>query len=203
MSEQFTPVAALMEMVGTVVGVSDWFEVTQDRIDAFADATLDHQFIHVDPARAAAESPFGVTIAHGFLTLSLLPHLGSAVKLLPEGTEVEINYGTEKVRFPGPRPRGQPDPRPDRPGRRHRTPPRPVPHQTTDHGGNPKRRSTRLGGRDSDAGDHVASVPDAGTRRQRPDRCPSWSGRVGPIRCTGPVAGVELELVTWKGYQWM
>ena len=92
------------EMVGTEVGVSDWFTVTQDRIDDFADATLDHQFIHVDPARAATESPFGVTIAHGFLTLSLLPHLGSGVKLLPEGAKVEINYGTEKVRFLAPVP---------------------------------------------------------------------------------------------------
>lgn len=97
-------VAELKEMVGTEVGVSDWFTVTQDRIDDFADATLDHQFIHVDPARAATESPFGVTIAHGFLTLSLLPHLGSGVKLLPEGAKVEINYGTEKVRFLAPVP---------------------------------------------------------------------------------------------------
>lgn len=93
-----------MEMVGAEVGVSEWFTVTQDRINAFADATLDHQFIHVEPARAATESPFGVTIAHGFLTLSLLPHLGSGVKLVPEGTKVEINYGTEKVRFLAPVP---------------------------------------------------------------------------------------------------
>ena len=104
MSAKPIPVSALMEMVGSEVGVSGWFKVTQDRIDAFADATLDHQFIHVDPARAAAESPFGVTIAHGFLTLSLLPHLGSGVKFLPEGTKVEINYGTEKVRFLAPVP---------------------------------------------------------------------------------------------------
>ncbi len=97
-------IAELMGMVGAEVGVSDWFTVTQDRINAFADATLDHQFIHVDPERAATESPFGVTIAHGFLTLSLLPHLGSAVKLLPEGAKVEINYGTEKVRFLAPVP---------------------------------------------------------------------------------------------------
>ncbi len=104
MSEKAVTVADLMERVGSEIGVSDWFTVTQDRIDAFADATLDHQFIHVDPARAAAESPFGVTIAHGFLTLSLLPHLGSGVKLTPEGTKVEINYGTEKVRFLAPVP---------------------------------------------------------------------------------------------------
>ena len=106
MSDKAVTVADLMERVGSEIGVSDWFTVTQDRIDAFADATLDHQFIHVDPARSAAESPFGVTIAHGFLTLSLLPHLGSGVKLTPEGTKVEINYGTEKVRFLAPVPVG-------------------------------------------------------------------------------------------------
>lgn len=104
MSEGSVSITALMEKVGTEIGVSEWFTVTQDRIDGFADATLDHQFIHVDPARVAAESPFGVTIAHGFLTLSLLPHLGSGVKLLPEGTKVEINYGTDKVRFLAPVP---------------------------------------------------------------------------------------------------
>ena len=106
MSDKAVSVADLMERVGSEIGVSEWFTVTQDRIDAFADATLDHQFIHVNPARAAAESPFGVTIAHGFLTLSLLPHLGSGVKLTPEGTKVEINYGTEKVRFLAPVPVG-------------------------------------------------------------------------------------------------
>lgn len=106
MTPQTVTVTKLVEMVGSEVGVSEWFEVTQNRIDAFADATLDHQFIHVDPDRAAAESPFGVTIAHGFLTLSLLPHLGSGVKLLPEGTRVEINYGTDKVRFLAPVPVG-------------------------------------------------------------------------------------------------
>ncbi len=106
MSDKAVTVADLMERVGSEIGISEWFTVTQDRIDAFADATLDHQFIHVDPARAAAESPFGVTIAHGFLTLSLLPHLGSGVKLTPEGTKVEINYGTEKVRFLAPVPVG-------------------------------------------------------------------------------------------------
>ena len=104
MSEKAVSVAELEEMVGSEIGVSEWFTISQDRIDAFADATLDHQFIHVDPSRAAAESPFGATIAHGFLTLSLLPHLGSGVKLRPEGTKVEINYGTEKVRFLAPVP---------------------------------------------------------------------------------------------------
>ena len=104
MSNGSISVAELMAQVGSEIGVSEWFTVTQERIDAFADATLDHQFIHVDPDRAAAESPFGVTIAHGFLTLSLLPHLGSGVKLLPEGTKVEVNYGTDKVRFLAPVP---------------------------------------------------------------------------------------------------
>lgn len=104
MSDKAVPVAELMGMVGSEIGVSEWFTISQDRIDAFADATLDHQFIHVDPARAAAESPFGVTIAHGFLTLSLLPHLGSAARLLPEGAKVQINYGAEKVRFLAPVP---------------------------------------------------------------------------------------------------
>jgi acyl dehydratase len=104
MNDGAISIPELMEKVGSEIGVSDWFTISQDRIDAFADATLDHQFIHVDPARAADESPFGVTIAHGFLTLSLLPHLGSEVKLSPEGTKVEINYGTEKVRFLAPVP---------------------------------------------------------------------------------------------------
>ncbi len=102
MRKETVTVAELMEMVGSEIGVSEWFTICQDRIDAFADATLDHQFIHTDPSRAAAESPFEVTIAHGFLTLSLLPHLGSGAKLLPEGAKVEINYGTEKVRFLAP-----------------------------------------------------------------------------------------------------
>lgn len=106
MSNGSISVAELMEQVGSEIGVSEWFTVTQDRVNAFADATLDHQFIHVDPDRAAIESPFGVTIAHGFLTLSLLPHLGSGVKLLPQGTKVEVNYGTDKVRFLAPVPVG-------------------------------------------------------------------------------------------------
>jgi len=104
MSEKAVTVPELMGMVGREIGVSEWFTISQDRIDAFADATLDHQFIHTDPARAEAESPFGATIAHGFLTLSLLPHLGSGIKLLPEGAKVEINYGTDKVRFLAPVP---------------------------------------------------------------------------------------------------
>jgi acyl dehydratase len=81
-------------------GRSDWLQVTQDRIDQFADATNDHQWIHVDPERAK-KGPFGTTIAHGFLTLSLIPGLaGSLVKV--EGVRMGINYGLNKVRFPSP-----------------------------------------------------------------------------------------------------
>jgi acyl dehydratase len=81
-------------------GRSDWLQVTQDRINQFADATGDHQWIHVDPERAKA-GPFGATIAHGFLTLSLIPALaGTLVKV--EGIRMGINYGLNKVRFPSP-----------------------------------------------------------------------------------------------------
>ena len=80
--------------------VSDWVEVTQAMIDKFADATGDHQFIHIDPARAA-QTPFGGTIAHGFLTLSLMPLLASKVPDAPqlEGVKMGVNYGGNKVRF--------------------------------------------------------------------------------------------------------
>jgi acyl dehydratase len=96
---------AVRAAAGTTLGVSDWLEITQDRIDAFADATGDHQWIHVDPDRAAAESPFGTTIAHGYLTLSLTNFF------LPQIVEVRgfamgLNYGTNKVRFPAPVPVG-------------------------------------------------------------------------------------------------
>ena len=85
--------------VGTET-VSDWVEVTQDMIDKFADATGDHQFIHIDPARAA-QTPFGGTIAHGFLTLSLMPLLSSKVPDAPklDGVKMGVNYGGNKVRF--------------------------------------------------------------------------------------------------------
>ena len=90
--------AELSSLVGTELGVSDWLLIDQDRVDAFADATLDHQFIHVDPEKAAM-TPFGGTIAHGFLTLSLLPHFLEAASVPLEGTLMAINYGTDKVRF--------------------------------------------------------------------------------------------------------
>jgi len=81
--------------------VTDWLAVSQERIDAFADATQDHQWIHVDRERAAGESPYGTTVAHGFLSLSLLPHLlGQAVEI--QGTRLGINYGLNRVRFTGP-----------------------------------------------------------------------------------------------------
>ena len=84
--------------IGTHIGYSEWMEITQERVDAFADATGDHQWIHVDPARAA-DGPYGTTIAHGYLTLSLLPVLGAEV-LDIRGFSMMINYGLEKVRFP-------------------------------------------------------------------------------------------------------
>ena len=76
-----------------------WLEITQPMIDRFAEATFDHQFIHVDPV-AASQTPFGSTIAHGFLTLSLIPHLLSPLQLIPRGATTCINYGLNKVRFP-------------------------------------------------------------------------------------------------------
>jgi len=91
--------AALKGFVGREIGVSDWLEMTQDRIDKFADATGDRQWIHVDPERARRESPYGETIAHGFLTLSLLTgFLHEVVEL--GGIRMAINYGLNRVRFP-------------------------------------------------------------------------------------------------------
>jgi len=97
--------AALQHLVGTEIGVSDWMEITQERVDAFADATDDHQWIHVEPEKAAA-GPFGGTIAHGFLTLSLTVTLTSQVELDVGSPRMAINYGLEKVRFPAPVPVG-------------------------------------------------------------------------------------------------
>jgi acyl dehydratase len=90
----------LAAIAGEELGVSDWLEVDQERVDRFADATGDHQWIHVDRERAAA-GPFGGTIAHGYLTLSLLPFLGSQVFSL-ETPGAKLNYGVNKVRFPHP-----------------------------------------------------------------------------------------------------
>ncbi|MEU8542861.1 MaoC family dehydratase [Streptomyces sp. NPDC048717] len=100
----FTSAEELRAAVGEQLGYSDWLEIEQERIDRFADATGDHQWIHVDPERAAA-GPFGRTIAHGYLTLSLLPALVPQVMRV-EGMKMGLNYGTEKVRFPAPVPVG-------------------------------------------------------------------------------------------------
>ena len=87
--------------VGSELGVSSWITIDQDRIDTFADATGDRQFIHVDPA-AAAQTPFGGTIAHGFLSLSLISAMGAEVMLFPEGLAMAVNYGLDRVRFLAP-----------------------------------------------------------------------------------------------------
>jgi acyl dehydratase len=98
-------VEGVQSLVGQHLGYSEWRTITQEQVNQFADATGDHQWIHVDPERAAKESPFGGPIAHGYLTISLLP------SLIPEIVEIEgfrmgVNYGTEKVRFPSPVPVG-------------------------------------------------------------------------------------------------
>ncbi|AXL87793.1 dehydratase [Streptomyces sp. CB09001] len=90
--------------VGEQLGYTDWQEVDQKRIDLFAEATGDHQWIHVDPEKAAA-GPFGSTIAHGYLTLSLLPLFGPQL-IRVDGVKMGVNYGTNKVRFPSPVPVG-------------------------------------------------------------------------------------------------
>jgi acyl dehydratase len=98
------PLAKLSDIknrVGDEVGVSDWITIAQDRIDAFAAATEDRQFIHLD-ADAAAQTPFGGTIAHGFLTLSLLSRMGAQAMLIPEGLRMAVNYGLDRVRFLAP-----------------------------------------------------------------------------------------------------
>jgi acyl dehydratase len=95
------PLADIRSRIGTEVGVSDWIAVDQARIDAFAVTTEDRQFIHTDPA-AAAQTPFGGTVAHGFLTLSLLSRMGAEAMFLPEGAAMAINYGLDRVRFLAP-----------------------------------------------------------------------------------------------------
>jgi len=100
----FNGVAELEKAVGTHLGYSDWHTVTQEQIDKFAEATGDHQWIHVDTEKAKA-GPFGTTIAHGYLTLSLLPKLVQQVYRV-DGLKMGINYGCDKVRFPSPVPVG-------------------------------------------------------------------------------------------------
>ena len=100
----FTSAAELTAAQGEELGASDWVTVTQDAVNLFADATGDHQWIHVDPERAA-KGPFGTTIAHGFMTLALLPALMHTMFSV-EGAKLAINYGLNKVRFPSPVPVG-------------------------------------------------------------------------------------------------
>jgi len=95
------PVEKLNDYIGKEIGHSDWFLVDQERINQFADVTIDHQFIHIDEEKSK-KGPFGSTIAHGFLTLSLLTHLTDTCRLIPEGTVMGINYGFDKVRFINP-----------------------------------------------------------------------------------------------------
>jgi acyl dehydratase len=92
------PASELIDHVGEETGVSDWLAVDQDRINAFAEVTLDDQFIHTDP-KAAAQTPLGSTVAHGFLTLSLMSGLASEAMVAPEGALMALNYGVDRVRF--------------------------------------------------------------------------------------------------------
>jgi len=100
----FQTIAELKDLLGQEIGLSDWITVTQERIQLFADATNDHQWIHLDAERAKA-GPFGTTIAHGFLTLSLLPEMAASAFGVNE-TRMGVNYGLNKVRFPAPVPSG-------------------------------------------------------------------------------------------------
>jgi acyl dehydratase len=100
----FTSVGDLATATGEVIGHSEWLDITQEAVNLFADATGDHQWIHVDPERAAA-GPFGRTIAHGYMTLALLPRLQHQIYTV-DGIKLAINYGLNKVRFPSPVPVG-------------------------------------------------------------------------------------------------
>lgn len=105
MSIKVDGIAGFEALVGQHLGYSDWIEVSQDRIQQFADATDDHQWIHLDVARCKKESPFGGTIAHGYLTLAMIPVMYRQI-LDISGVQLTINYGTNKVRFPSPVPSG-------------------------------------------------------------------------------------------------
>jgi len=95
----------IVRAVGETLGTSDWIQITQEQVDTFAEATGDHQWIHVDVDRARAESPYGGPIAHGYLSLSLLPALGWQIFSI-EGATMGVNYGSNRVRFPSPVPVG-------------------------------------------------------------------------------------------------
>ena len=101
MAVKIVPKEEMVNAIGTKFEPSAWIDITQDRINTFADCTEDHQFIHVDP-EAAAKTPFGGTIAHGFLTLSLLSKLVEGNGIIPENTVMGLNYGFDKVRFLAP-----------------------------------------------------------------------------------------------------
>jgi acyl dehydratase len=103
--DRYVPLARMRALVGHETGVSDWLTVGQERIDAFADLCGDHQFIHVDPVRAAG-TPMGGTVAHGFLTLSLLSCLAAGARPRIEGTRHSVNYGFDRLRFVAPVPAG-------------------------------------------------------------------------------------------------
>ncbi|MCU1452676.1 MAG: putative enoyl-CoA hydratase 1 [Acidimicrobiales bacterium] len=103
MAVVLTGIDEVMAQVGNHLGFSEWAEITQKQVDLFAEATGDHQWIHVDVERAKAESPFGGPIAHGYLTLSMVPVLLKEVVRV-EGFAMAVNYGTEKIRFPAPVP---------------------------------------------------------------------------------------------------
>jgi acyl dehydratase len=91
---------ALNELIGKEIGVTEWFRVAQERITLFAEATEDRQWIHLDQARASEESPYGATIAHGFLTLSLVSHFLKTAIQIQNGVRLAVNYGLNRVRFP-------------------------------------------------------------------------------------------------------
>ena len=103
--DRFVSLPEMRALVGRETGVSDWLTIGQDRIDAFADLCGDHQFIHVDPARAS-ETPMGGTVAHGFLTLSLLSYLAGGARPRVQGTVRSVNYGFDRIRFVAPVPSG-------------------------------------------------------------------------------------------------
>lgn len=102
---QIASVEELRSLIGQEVAVTDWLEITQERVNMFAEATGDHQWIHLDVERCRTESPYRATVAHGFLTLSLLPVLMQQAVALPP-SRLSVNYGLNKVRFPAPVPVG-------------------------------------------------------------------------------------------------
>ena len=101
MATEILPLEEIKARIGSEIGTSDWVNIDQDRINAFAECTGDHQWIHVDE-EAAKSGPFGTTIAHGYLSVSLIPAFSADISLVPEGTMMAINYGMNKLRFVNP-----------------------------------------------------------------------------------------------------